>query len=261
LSIKIVYGDYYSLLEIPLDVAREEFEIQTDAYCIGRLYLDGECYISLDEPDNPKLDLRLIGTIERKDEKIHYIYVTNPAQSGKKCILFLARKPEVVTTVGRLGAVQILDAAGATINPALKEQLPATLTTAGNLKISIQEQAINLNVRLYERDSGYITLLTSGTRTTSGTSIDYYYGRFLYMEVCLDVTAVSGTNPILNVYLEGKDEYSGKYKTIWSVEGINTVGTYWLTITHWIFRVLRVRWEISGTNPAFTFSVSAQYKV
>ncbi|MEM1523516.1 MAG: hypothetical protein QXU69_10825, partial [Thermofilaceae archaeon] len=85
-------------------------------------------------------------------------------------------------------------------------------------------------------------------------------GRFLYAEVCVDVTAVSGTNPVLNVYVEGKDRYSGKYKTLLSFENISSVQTLWGTITMLAFSLLRVRWIISGTSPSFTFSVSAEMK-
>jgi len=260
MSVKIVYGDYYSLLEIPLDSERTEYEVQADGYVIGRLYLDGECYVSLDEADNPKLDLRLIATIERRDEKIRYIYITNPAQVGKKCILFIARKPEVIASVGRLGAVQILDAAGVTITPALKEQLPSTLTAAGNLKIALAESLITLDVVVSSHFRTGVTLLPSATRTASGVGADVDVGRYVMAEICLDVTAVSGTDPALNVYIEGKDVGSGKYKVLFSQAGITSVGTYWFTITHLAFRYMRVRWEISGTNPSFTFSVTAEMK-
>ncbi|RLE41483.1 hypothetical protein DRJ19_05790, partial [Candidatus Woesearchaeota archaeon] len=87
-------------------------------------------------------------------------------------------------------------------------------------------------------------------------------------ELCIDVTEVSGTfasGEGLRVIVEGKDEVSGKYKTIYDSYDktggmITSPTTLWEPITDLAFRLLRVRWEISGTDPSFTFSVSMQAK-
>jgi hypothetical protein len=95
--------------------------------------------------------------------------------------------------------------------------------------------------------------LFSGTVTSSGNTDLFDTGYFKQAEVCVDVTGVSGTSPSLTVYLEGLDEVSGKYKTIWNAS-FTSVGTQWLTITDLIFRYVRLRWTVSGTNPSFTFT-------
>jgi hypothetical protein len=64
----------------------------------------------------------------------------------------------------------------------------------------------------------------------------------------------------LDVYIEGKDQVSGKYKTLFSQTGISAVGTWWFTITTLAFKYIRVRWVIGGTSPSFTFSVGMEGK-
>jgi hypothetical protein len=77
------------------------------------------------------------------------------------------------------------------------------------------------------------------------------------MELALKVTGVSGTNPVLNVYIEGKFDTSGDYKVLVSQEGITGTGTWFFTITQLIFKTIRVRWVVTGESPSFTFRVDA----
>ncbi|MEM2678645.1 MAG: hypothetical protein QXU62_08375 [Thermofilaceae archaeon] len=146
------------------------------------------------------------------------------------------------------------------VDDKLLATLSALLTAAGNLRVSLQETTIKQPVDIQDHWSENVVLLPSAARTASGTGSDVDVGRFLYAEVCVDVTAVSGTNPVLNVYVEGKDRYTGKYKTLLSFENISSVQTLWGTISPLIFTLVRVRWTISGTNPSFTFSVSMEGK-
>ncbi|MEM4500662.1 MAG: hypothetical protein QW512_00830 [Thermofilaceae archaeon] len=142
----------------------------------------------------------------------------------------------------------------------LDPDFSSLLTATGNLRVSLQETTLKLPVDMQDHWSESVVLLPSAARTASGTGDDIDVGRFLYAEVCVDVTAVSGTNPVLNVYIEGKDRYTGKYKTLLSFENITSVQTLWGTITMLAFTYLRVRWTISGTSPSFTFSVSMEAK-
>jgi len=147
-----------------------------------------------------------------------------------------------------------------TILKAIKDKLPDSLTAAGNLKVSLQETTIKQPVDIQDHWTENVVLLPSAARTSGGNTVDIDVGRFLYGEICIDITAVSGTDPTLDVYIEGKDQYTGKYKVLFSHTGLNSVQTIWDTITLLAFRYLRVRWIISGTSPSFTFSVSAEMK-
>ncbi|MEM3895380.1 hypothetical protein [Thermofilum sp.] len=147
-----------------------------------------------------------------------------------------------------------------TIIKAIRDRLPSSLTASGNLKISLQETTIKQPVDVQDHWCENVVLLASAARTSGGTSSDIDVGRFLHGEICINVTAVSGTSPSLNVYVEGKDQYTGKYKVLHSSTGLNSVQTVWATVSPLIFTYIRVRWEISGTSPSFTFSVSMEGK-
>jgi hypothetical protein len=133
-------------------------------------------------------------------------------------------------------------------------------SAAGNLKAALVEATIKQPIDVQDHWQEGIALLPSAARTASGNTADIDVGRFICGEICLDVTAVSGTNPTLDVYIEGKDQLSGKYKVLFSQTGISAVGTYWFTITTLAFKYLRVRWVIGGTSPSFTFSVGMEGK-
>lgn len=133
-------------------------------------------------------------------------------------------------------------------------------TAGGSIKVSTEETSIKQPVDVQDHWCENVVLLASDARTSGGTTSDIDVGRFLHGEICIDVTAVSGTSPSLNVYVEGKDQYTGKYKVLFSHEGITSVQTIWDTITMLAFKYIRVRWEVGGTSPSFTFSVSGEFK-
>lgn len=140
----------------------------------------------------------------------------------------------------------------------IRKALP--FTAAGSLRAALVETTIKQPVDIQDHWVEPVVLLPSAARTASGSGSDVDVGRFICAELCLDVTAVSGTSPTLDVYIEGKDQYTGKYKVLFSQTGISAVSTYWFTITTLAFRYLRVRWAIGGTSPSFTFSVSGEFK-
>jgi len=105
------------------------------------------------------------------------------------------------------------------------------------------------------------TTLYSGTVTANGNTADIDVSTISALEVEIKVTAVSGTNPTLDVYIEGKFEATGDYKPLASQTGINATGIWFFTINPLIFRYIRVRWVVGGTSPSFTFSVVAQAMV
>ena len=140
------------------------------------------------------------------------------------------------------------------------ENIKAPKTATGNHKVALVETTIKQPVDIQDHWVESVALITSGARTASGTAPDVDVGRFLYAELCLDVTAVSGTNPTLDVYIEARNQYTGKYKVLFQQTGITAVGTYWFSLGPYAWRYLRVRWVISGTSPSFTFSVSGDFK-
>jgi len=142
----------------------------------------------------------------------------------------------------------------------LDKALSALLTASGNVKIALVETTIKQPVDIQDRWQESVTIASSGARTADGNTSDIDIGRFLYGEFCLDVTAVSGTTPTLDVYIEAKDQLSGKYKVIWSQTGINAVGTFWSGVLTLPYKYVRARWVIGGTSPSFTFSIGLEAK-
>ncbi len=101
------------------------------------------------------------------------------------------------------------------------------------------------------------TLVPSQARTTSGDSgILTGWGVPTTARVELNVTAVGGATPTLNVVVE--DTFDG---TNWNVVGTFTQKT---AVSREVINLstpftdrLRVRWTIGGATPSFTFAVVA----
>jgi len=103
-----------------------------------------------------------------------------------------------------------------------------------------------------------MTLLASGTRTSSDNTSDIDILYYRNLDILIDVTAVSGTSPTLDVYIDGKFTAVGKYYPIASQTGITATGQWLLQLRNIPYRYIRVRWAIGGTSPSFTFGVYAE---
>jgi len=125
-----------------------------------------------------------------------------------------------------------------------------------NLRVRLSETDIALPVDIqYRRKEEFI--IWSGTATASGKSVDIDVEHFTAMEVEVKVTAVSGTNPTLQVCIQGKFGTTGDYKDIACTDTITTTGVWFLTIDKLVFKTIKARWEVGGETPSFTFRVDA----
>ena len=84
--------------------------------------------------------------------------------------------------------------------------------------------------------------------------------RALFM---LDVTAKSGTNPTLDVTIEGWDATAGKWRTITTFAQILgasvPVTPDAVEVDPLYYEIIRATWVIGGTaSPGFTFTLAAQ---
>lgn len=100
-------------------------------------------------------------------------------------------------------------------------------------------------------------LSDSSAKTTSGTSTPVTdQGDERTMRVQLDVTAVTGVAPTLDVVIE--DSLDG---STWNVIGTfgqkTAVSREVINITVPFTNTVRARWTLGGTSPSFTFSVLA----
>lgn len=129
------------------------------------------------------------------------------------------------------------------------------------IRAKIADSAIIVPVEQQSRYKPSAMTLYSGTVTASGDTADIDVSTISAIELELKVTAASGTSPTLDVYIEGKFEATGDYKTLASQTGITSTGTWFFTIDPLRFRYVRVRWVVGGTSPSFTFTVAGQAMV
>jgi hypothetical protein len=100
-------------------------------------------------------------------------------------------------------------------------------------------------------------VVPSAARTTSGDSgILTGYGPARTLRVQLDVTAVAGTSPTLDVYVEDTLDGSTWNVLAPALARATAVSRQVVNITEVFADRLRVRWVIAGTSPSFTFSVA-----
>ena len=104
-----------------------------------------------------------------------------------------------------------------------------------------------------------LELLASAARSSSGQSSNFnaYDYHELGCDICIDVTAVSGTLPILDIWIETTNEST---PSVWyklrRIPRISAAGNYMTTILGGIMRQLRLNYTIGGTNGNFTFSAN-----
>lgn len=116
------------------------------------------------------------------------------------------------------------------------------------------------------RNNTEVTVLASAARTASENSADITVYNGAMLAVFLDVTAVSGTSPTLDVTVKVKDVASGKYFVIGTFTQATAVTKQAIFIgggadVEFATRTYRVECVIAGTTPSFTFSVGASATV
>jgi len=129
-----------------------------------------------------------------------------------------------------------------------------------NLYTTVRDVEVVLPVDIQYRYKESLTLF-SGTATASGNTADIDVSRYSSIELILKVTAVSGTSPVLSVYIEGKFTATNDYKPLVYQENIGSTGIWFFTISQLAFRYVRVRWVVGGTSPSFTFTVAGEAMV
>lgn len=101
-----------------------------------------------------------------------------------------------------------------------------------------------------------VNYLPSAARTANGdttaTPLNTDYASVLTF--FLDVTAVSGTTPTLDVYIDIQDPLSGKWVNQDKFPQVTTTGT-WALAVYCRSNRYAIRWVLGGTTPSFTFSV------
>lgn len=112
-------------------------------------------------------------------------------------------------------------------------------------------------------------LLASAARTATVDSDDQRDANAEAVHVIVNVTAVAGTSPSMTARIQGRDPASGGYYDLLVGSAITATGMTVLKVGPGLGAVAngaaadilpdvwRVRCEIGGTTPSFTFSVGA----
>lgn len=109
--------------------------------------------------------------------------------------------------------------------------------------------------------SGIILSQPPSTITASGSTNPLQIGAFGALAVDIGVTAASGTSPSIAFFLERQGADANWY-AVWSPTALTAAGTISTSIgpgcstAEILTNTVRLRWEISGTSPSFTFSAS-----
>lgn len=103
--------------------------------------------------------------------------------------------------------------------------------------------------------TSFVTFLPSAARTESGNSGEFNLYDHDEALVFLDVTAASGTDPTLDVKVQTKDP-NGKWYDLVSFTQKTDVGQEAKAVTVY-GETLRIAYTIGGTEPSFTFAVTA----
>lgn len=102
----------------------------------------------------------------------------------------------------------------------------------------------------------YNTFAASAARGSSGDSgpqTGYEVSDALRAQ--LDVTAASGTTPVLDVVLEDTLDGGATWNTVGTFAQRTAAGREVINITTPFTDRLRARWTVGGVTPSFTFSV------
>ena len=140
--------------------------------------------------------------------------------------------------------------------------------------VKIPVDATTERLQVDQRYVGAELLLSESVVQTvnpeTGASADIDVSKYLVGELCIDVTAISGTfgtGEGLQILVKGKDETTGKYKTLYdssvSLGGqITSTVTDWATLDPIPFRYLKVEWTLTCAtlDASATFTVSLQGK-
>jgi hypothetical protein len=152
--------------------------------------------------------------------------------------------------LGYYPLVQVGDKTGTIINPATEDTLALVRAKTDNIDILLSSLRDTL-----KKNIG-LTYIASQTVTANGDStanpLDTSYGSVIVF--FLDVTAVSGTSPTLDLYIDIQDPASGKWINQDKFATVSGTGTWALALP---IRGVKYscRWVLGGTTPSFTFSV------
>lgn len=112
-------------------------------------------------------------------------------------------------------------------------------------------------------DTSIVLNLASAARIASGNVSGLSVAPFREIALDVNVTAVSGTSPTLQLFLDRLMADGATYSPLWQSSIITTAQQMppvsigpGCSVAHSIGLFVRLRWVIAGTSPSFTFIAS-----
>jgi len=151
--------------------------------------------------------------------------------------------------------------------------------TDDSIVVAAEEYQFESGAGVWERKRGNaeVTILASAARNAAGNSSDLTNHNAKGIMIYVDVTAVSGTSPDLDINIQMKDPVSGDYQGIMENLNISAAGNYIIIVYPGAVettafgaietqglplpRTWRIYYTIGGTTPSFTFSIGGAYIV
>ena len=139
--------------------------------------------------------------------------------------------------------------------------IPSTLNT-NIISPADSSGYINIDVQAKAGYPPYLeaTLVNAQAITANGSSSNVNISAYLHVFTFIYVSAVSGTSPSMNVYLNAYDSTSNQYVSIASVTNITATGTYYMAASNLAVRYVNVSWIVNGTSPSFTTTITLHAK-
>jgi hypothetical protein len=147
--------------------------------------------------------------------------------------------------------------------PIAQGYIPGTgLVAAQSSTISNTDGSSNTSAPLVmHRAPGTVLNQASAAVIVSGNSADLAVGPYTEVAVDINITAVSGTTPTLQVFVDRKG-IDGVYYPLWQSNSVTAIGQVstaigsGCTVAQSLGTVVRLRWVLTGTSPSFTLSAS-----
>lgn len=229
----------YKILTLDLGIARANVEYLISGYNLAVISRSptAAATIKLNTTTAEAIDLASTNHIESKFQRF---YITNTAQTGLTIVLAIGE--ENFKLVSQL-ATSLL-AGTQSIGT-------VTLGTGTNIIGAVNAQASGITV----------FNLASLAQTANGNSGDLSVSTLREIAVDVNISAVSGTAPTLNLYIDRKGA-DGIYYPIYASAQITAVGVVSTSLgigastPQSLGSTIRLRWVIGGTAPSFIFSAS-----
>jgi hypothetical protein len=114
----------------------------------------------------------------------------------------------------------------------------------------------------FVRDCTTVLTQASAAQTANGNASGLAVGAFTEIAIDANITAITGTSPTIQFFIDRLGADGATYFNIWSSSAISAVSALstsigaGLAVTQSFGSIIRFRWVVGGTSPSFTFSAS-----